>query len=226
MWLTAKVDRVLEHGWLRAALPARLLHGFCAGAVQELRNTRLYSIRFTCRRVEKFSGLRDLNMKMSDILLALPFMQDHCPEAVRKVPQLHLILKPYLWIPGCLLASSKPLVAALWSMQILRLPPSSKFLSFILPSTASSCHLRTVRVARCSGKLPSGLAYTRTLWIPVQGSPEHGSLTTNHGSRGSFNLLRTNPNQAYPQTKARPQYSSLKLTYKNTSPTTINYWVY
>ena len=82
VWLTDKVDRVLEHGWFRAALPARLLHGFCAGAVQELRNTRLYSIRFTCRRVEKFSGLRDLNMKMSDILLVLPCMQDHYPEAV------------------------------------------------------------------------------------------------------------------------------------------------
>ena len=97
--LTDKVDRVLEHGWFRAALPTRLLHGFCA-AVQELRNARLYSTRFTCRYVEKFSGLRDVSMKMSDILLVLPCMQDHCPEAVRKVL---LILKPCLLIPGCLL---------------------------------------------------------------------------------------------------------------------------
>jgi hypothetical protein len=134
MRLTDKVDRMLEHGWLRSALPAWLLHGFCAGAVQELRNTRLYSIRFTCRDVEKFSGLRDLNMKMSDILLALPCMQDHCPEALRKVPQLHLILKPCpidTWMPSRALKSPS---AALWSIQILRLLPSSKFFSFILPN--------------------------------------------------------------------------------------------
>lgn len=58
--LTDKVDRALEHGWFRAALPA--LHGFCAGAAQEVRNTRLYSTRFTCRYVEKFSGLGDVSM--------------------------------------------------------------------------------------------------------------------------------------------------------------------
>ena len=165
IWLTDKVDRMLEHGWLRAALPARLLHGFCAGAVQELRNKRLYSIRFTCRDVEKFLGLRDLNMKMSDILLALPCMQDHCPEAVRKAPQLHLILKPCLLIPGCLLAPSKPLLlpSGPYKFYACRLHRSFSA-SFFQCSTVSSCHLLTsfliVRVARYSGKIVSGLAYT------------------------------------------------------------------